>query len=128
NTTIEAGETTTLQGSASGGSGNYSYSWTPADKLINPNSAIAASIPLQATQLFRLQVTDQSSSCVSLPSEVIVFVSGGSTLSMSVSASNYNPCPGTEIQLSVLASGGTGNYNYSWTSIPEGFTSDLFNP
>lgn len=128
NITIEAGETTTLQGSASGGTGNYSYSWTPADKLINPNSAIAASIPLEATQLFRLQVTDQTSSCVSLPAEVIVFVSGGSNLSMSVSASNYNPCPGTEIQLSVLASGGTGNYTYSWTSIPEGFTSELFNP
>lgn len=128
NITIEVGESTTLQGSATAGSGNYAFSWTPANKLINPNSAIAATIPLDATQLFRLTVTDQSTSCTSTPSEVVVFVSGGNTMSVSVSASAYNVCPETEIQLTVLASGGTGNYSYSWTSVPQGFTSNVYNP
>ncbi|MCX6245265.1 MAG: hypothetical protein NTU98_11240 [Bacteroidetes bacterium] len=37
-------------------------------------------------------------------------------------------CPGQSDQLDVELSGGGGNYTYSWTSIPDGFTSTLKNP
>jgi len=37
-------------------------------------------------------------------------------------------CNGSSTQLSVELIGGSGNQVYSWTSIPEGFTSNLANP
>jgi len=37
-------------------------------------------------------------------------------------------CTGDSSQLDVVASGGTGSYAYTWTSVPVGFTSSLKNP
>ncbi len=37
-------------------------------------------------------------------------------------------CAGQTSQLNVLPTGGSGNYTYSWTSVPAGFTSSLQNP
>jgi len=37
-------------------------------------------------------------------------------------------CAGQSAQLNVVPSGGSGNYTYSWTSIPAGFTSSIQNP
>jgi len=37
-------------------------------------------------------------------------------------------CEGDSSQLDVFAFGGSGNYTYSWTSLPAGFTSTLQNP
>lgn len=37
-------------------------------------------------------------------------------------------CSGSTSQLQALAYGGSGNYTYSWTSIPAGFTSNIKNP
>jgi hypothetical protein len=36
--------------------------------------------------------------------------------------------PGDTSQLNVVATGGSGTYTFSWTSIPAGFTSDIQNP
>ncbi len=45
-----------------------------------------------------------------------------------VSADPEDVCPGESSQLTADATGGSGNYTYSWTSLPEGFTSDEQNP
>ena len=37
-------------------------------------------------------------------------------------------CEGGSSQLYVVATGGSGNFTYSWTSVPAGFTSNLQNP
>jgi len=37
-------------------------------------------------------------------------------------------CAGQSSQLNVTASGGSGTYTYSWTSLPAGFTSSIPNP
>jgi len=125
---IVAGASATLTGTASGGSGMYDFSWKPASFLINPNSANAATVPLSETRLFYLTVEDQISGCKSDSAETVVFVSGGSSISLSVSASSYNVCPEEQVQLAVLASGGSGNYTYQWFSNPSGFNATLFNP
>ena len=39
-----------------------------------------------------------------------------------------NVCEGSGSQLSASGAGGTGTYTYSWTSDPEGYTSDEQNP
>jgi PKD repeat protein len=49
-------------------------------------------------------------------------------LSVTASADPEEICPGDSSQLNALAAGGTGNYTYSWTSDPAGFTSTLQNP
>jgi hypothetical protein len=49
-------------------------------------------------------------------------------LTVNAIAAHPNVCPGQTDQLDVEVSGGTGNYIFSWTSIPEGFISTLKNP
>jgi Secretion system C-terminal sorting domain len=43
-------------------------------------------------------------------------------------ANPSNLCAGDTSQLNSVAYGGSGNYTYSWTSVPIGFTSNLKNP
>lgn len=49
-------------------------------------------------------------------------------LSATSSAAPNLVCAGQSAQLSVVPAGGSGNYTYSWTSIPAGFTSSIQNP
>ena len=49
-------------------------------------------------------------------------------LEVSASADPESGCVGEEIQLLANASGGSGSYNYSWSSDPAGFSSSLQNP
>jgi hypothetical protein len=51
-----------------------------------------------------------------------------SNLSIETGADPLQLCLGESTQLSANASGGTGNYTYSWASIPEGFVSQEQNP
>lgn len=52
----------------------------------------------------------------------------GDALLVSPSALPDNICSGLSVQLNALPSGGSGNYTYSWTSDPQGFTSDQPDP
>lgn len=124
---IVAGGQTGLNGNASGGSGNYTYNWTPVEFLLNPNSQNPATLPLSSTQLYTLVVTDQQSTCQSDPDQTVVFVSGGD-LSLTIGSSAYSICKGESVQLIALPSGGSANYSYLWQSQPPGFVSNLFNP
>ena len=47
----------------------------------------------------------------------------GNVFSLIASASPALICTGSSAQLDALAYGGSGNYTYSWTSLPAGFTS-----
>jgi hypothetical protein len=123
--TISSGHDTLLYGSATGG-GNYKWGWSPALKVVNASLQIAQTVPLTATQLYTLTVTDSVTGC-SDNDDVVVFV-GSSQLSITVSAAQNAICEGDSTQLQVLATGGTGNYTYSWTSTPIGFTSNISNP
>lgn len=48
--------------------------------------------------------------------------------SMTLSASPGTICIGESSQLNAVPAGGSGNFTYSWTSDPAGFTSNLQNP
>lgn len=43
-------------------------------------------------------------------------------------ASTTSICAGNSVQLTAIPSGGTGNYSYSWYSLPPGFSSTISNP
>ncbi len=123
--TIPEGTTTTLDGSVTG-AGNYSYHWEPASLLVNSNILQPVTIPMVATTIFTITVTNTQTGCVS-EDQVTVNVTGG-PLGCIPSADPTTICKGDASQLHVTAYGGTGNYTYSWTSNPTGFTSTLPEP
>ncbi|MCF7835183.1 C10 family peptidase [Candidatus Gracilibacteria bacterium] len=124
--TIPYGTSTTLSGSASNGSGNYTWDWQPDTLLVNANIQNPTTVVLYASTMFTLTVTDTSTGCVDEDS-MIVNISGG-PLSVNASASPGNICNGDSSQLNALAGGGSGSYTYSWTSNPAGFSSNLQDP
>jgi hypothetical protein len=118
-----------LSGNATGPSGNYFYSWSPTNMLVNSNIQDPQTTKLTATTIYSLSVTDLVTNCVSNnPANVTIEVTGG--------ALNVNPeatpdwiCKGDNTQLHALAGGGNvGSYQYTWSSNPSGFTSIDANP
>ena len=49
-------------------------------------------------------------------------------LNIFATATPSSVCAGQSSQLNATVKGGTGNYTYSWTSVPPGFTSNIHNP
>jgi len=122
---INVNTSTTLNGSATGGNGTYSYDWTPASLLTNANIQNPTTVPMTVTTLFTLAVSD-TNNCMSTD-DVTIQVKGG-TLSVNPIATPDTICAGDQIQLNALASGGSGNYIYAWVSNPSGFIDLTANP
>ncbi len=120
-TLILDGTTALLHGSASGGAGNCSYSWSPADLLTNALLQQPLTLEIWDTTVFSLVVSD-ANNCSSLPDQVTVYTYPD-PLSASAVATPDTLCPGLEVQLMAQASGGAGDLSYYWYSDPPGFTS-----
>jgi hypothetical protein len=120
--TILFGTSTSLNGSAGGGSGNYLWHWEPANLLINPNVQNPVTTLLTMTTIFTLTVTDQASSCSGEDSTIVTIT--GVALSVDVYATPNPVCTGSFTQLQAVAMGGSNNYSYSWSSNPYGFSSN----
>lgn len=125
--TIPNGTSTALHGSAGGGYGNYSYSWTSNPPGFNSSLPEPSTGNMSHTIIYILQVTDLASGCQSEPSQVIVTVTGG-PLTVNPVAEPGAVCLGDTACLFALSGGGSGNYTYTWTSNPAGFTSAEANP
>ena len=54
---ITLGESTTLMANASGGTGNYTYEWTPENTIADPTAATTLATPLETT-MFYVTVSD----------------------------------------------------------------------
>jgi PKD repeat protein/photosystem II stability/assembly factor-like uncharacterized protein len=117
---------TTLNGSATGGSGNYGWYWNPTSKLINPSVQVPQTTILNSTTTFTLIVNDLNTNC-SDSDNIVVFITGGQLVN-SISSTTNSLCLGDSVKLTSLASGGLGNYTYNWSSIPSGFTSNIYDP
>jgi hypothetical protein len=127
-TVIPYGTSTTLN-AASGGSGTYSYLWSPDSLLVDPTVQNPQTIILEATAIFTVVVTDEASSCSS-SDDVVVTITGG-PLSCNPVAIPNAICTGESTQLFSNAGGGSGNYTYEWSSVPAGnppWTSSEANP
>jgi len=112
-TTVQFGTAAILKGSAIGGSGNYEYNWSPDSLILNAQNRETETTALEATQTFMLEVSDVENACVAAD-EVIVQVEGGA-LSVNISATSDQICLGEPTLLSATASGGSGQYSYTWT-------------
>jgi len=124
--TIGYYSSTTLSGSASGGSGDYSWHWTPEAYLIDPEVQNPTTTLLTSTVTYQLVVTDNTTGCLD-SDEVIVNIEG-TPFEILVTADPEDICLGDMTQLFVNVDGNTGPYTYSWTSDPEGFDSDIQDP
>lgn len=121
--TIAFGTNVRLEGSASGGSGSHAYQWTPADKVDNSVVLTPTTTMLQETTNYTLTATDNGNGCQKSDA-MTVTVTGGAMAAM-IEASSSEICIGGYTLLSSTVSGGSGNYTYTWTSEPSGYTSDL---
>ncbi|MBZ0241834.1 MAG: hypothetical protein K8F24_01345, partial [Bacteroidales bacterium] len=118
--TIQSGTVTNLNAQASGGSGNYSFSWSPAEKVTNPLAQQTLTIPLFQNTIFSLDAVDNQTNCQAQADQLQVFVQGGD-LKVDATASPTEICVGESVSLNAIVSGGTASYYYSWTSSPPGF-------
>jgi hypothetical protein len=116
----------TLNGSVSGGSGFYSYDWSPADSFNYSFIQYPTTHRLKKSNLLTLRAMDYGTGCTNTD-QVLVMVTGG-TLDASILLSADTICPGDSVRLLAIPNGGTGDYSYSWTSDPEGFISSVASP
>lgn len=123
--TIPMGTFTQLHGSATNGTGPYTYHWEPAAMLNDPDIQEPTTVNLTSSQIFTLKVTD-ANGCYTVD-QVMVTVAGG-PLTVNVMANRINICLGDTTLLNALPSGGNGTYTYTWTSTPAGFNSSIQSP
>lgn len=117
--TVCSDDTINLTAQVSGGSGNYTYSWTGPNAFISSDSSI--SIPnatVANTGVYQVVVTDSSIGCTSTTS-ASVFVNPD--IDVSISPSLISTCPGSSVTITAVISGGSGIYNYNWI-YPDGST------
>jgi len=126
NITITTGSVTQLDGEISGGSGNYNILWQPENLLEDPTIIDPTTIQLWTTQVFTLYITDSDYGCID--SDDMTVIVTGDLLQATVIASPSKICQGDIVNLNALPTGGSGVYEYIWTSIPIGFTSNIKEP
>jgi len=123
--TIPYGTSTKLNATVTG-TGPFTYSWTPSGKLVNALIEDPTTVNLTETTVFTLTATSTTTSCSN--TDAVTITVGGGTLSSTPTATPGTICAGANVQLDAVASGGSGSYSYTWSSVPSGFTSTLANP
>ena len=108
-TTIASGESTTLQGSGSGGLPPYTYSWSPSTGLSSPSIAEPVASPT-STITYTLTVTDDLGQTDSDTVTVTVLPP-----IVAVAGADKTVIPGDSTTLDGSASGGLPPCSYSWS-------------
>lgn len=121
--TIPFGTNIQLNGAASGGSGSHNYQWMPADKVDNPTVLAPTTTLLEQSTNYTLTATDQENECQN--SDAMTVTVTGGPLTTIIVASFPEICIGGSTLLNATPSGGSGNYTYTWTSEPAGYSSSL---
>ncbi len=103
--------------SGTGGTGNFTYHWEPANMVTNPDAQNTQTIVLTQSQVYTMTVTNPSHPECTDSKEVTVRIEGGA-LTASIVAEPNVICLGETTQLTVTAYDGTGTYSYSWNHAP----------
>lgn len=100
---------TLFSATISGGSGSFEYAWAVADTLFGTTATITVQsfetipVSLTVTDACGTQATDQLN--YNIPNIPITFIQHPDTV----------VCPGTNLNLFAIASGGEGGFSYAWT-------------
>ncbi len=124
--TVALNGSVSLLALASGGSGNYSFQWTPTNMVVSSNTAATNTVALSSSQLFKVKVTDSQTQCND--SDNVLVVITGVPLTADINIAQNPVCSGDSVELTAIPTGGNGSYTYSWTTSPGSFTSTLQNP
>jgi len=112
--TIPYGTSTTIYGSASGGSGSFHYFWQPSNMLINAYTQSPATKNLYQTTVFVLYAIDDNTTCISPTDTMVVFLTGG-PLGVTPSAQDDTICKGESTLITAYGSGGNfDHYTFTW--------------
>ncbi|MCX6252603.1 MAG: T9SS type A sorting domain-containing protein [Bacteroidetes bacterium] len=120
---ITIGQTSQLNSNAYGGSGAYTYLWTSIPPGYTSNIQNPVVSPTITTQ-YIVTANDGTQSKADTALVTVTYL----PLTVIASANPSLVCAGQTVQLTATPAGGTLVYNYSWSSIPIGFTSYLQNP
>ena len=91
---------------------NFSFSWEPADMVLNPDNHQTTTLPLTDTTQFVLTVSNINGGCIS--QDTIVVSIKGADIFTSLSAADTSLCDNSQTQLFAEVNGGTGNFSYYW--------------
>ena len=112
-TSVAPGTVISLNPVVSGGSGNYSYTWTPDSLLASATTLNNTTTALTKSSVFSFYVDDLSNGCSAFDLVAINIVGG--TLTGNPSSNINTICNGDSILLLANAGGGTGTYTYNWS-------------
>lgn len=102
----------TFYSTVNGGNGNYTYTW----RTLGSNSVLSTSDSLNvtpsSTNSYVFTVTD---GCGNIARDTVTYTITSPPLLLSMTPTQYI-CPGDSAFVSVIASGGYGNYYYLWPS------------
>ncbi|TND00892.1 MAG: PKD domain-containing protein, partial [Bacteroidetes bacterium] len=105
-TTICIGQSASLSATATGGDGNYTYTWNPGALTGSP-----VSVSPTTTTTYSVDVTD-SNGCAD---QQTVIVTVNPPITAAVSQSALSICTGGSTTLGASATGGNGVYSYTWS-------------
>ncbi|MBI2271082.1 MAG: PKD domain-containing protein [Bacteroidetes bacterium] len=108
--TICLGQSATISASTSGGTGNYTYSWSPS---ITGNGSTQTVSPTVSTT-YTVTAYDQNN-CFYQSDTIAINVFSLTPGSITMSATTPI-CPGQSSQVSVMVTGNTGSLTYSWNN------------
>jgi len=112
--TIPNGTDATLNCAVTGGTGPFTYNWSPSDSLMSSNVQNPTTIILSGTTAYTVTVTDQTTGCTSTD-QIIVNISGGPLHVNSLTVTPSSICKGDSTQIQATATGGSGSYTYTWS-------------
>ncbi len=112
----------TISVSPSGGSGNYTYQWYQGSTTLGTDST--QNVVPSATTTYSVVVRDN---CGDSTSSEVIYTITSPPLQIQLSP-DQTVCPGDSVRLNVSATGGFGQYYYSWSSSGETTNSIWVNP
>ena len=123
-TAADVGQTVTFTSAvAAGGTPAFSYVWSGLPSGCGSNSSASVSCTFTAAATLNLMVTANDSVGGTATSPALSFVVSPS-LSVGIpAASPHSADTGTKFTFSVVASGGSGGYHYTWAGLPTGCVS-----